>query len=171
MRTDVDVDRLVIGPGAGRPVPALGMWHKVGRAQLGSGLVIMEGVITPGQLVLPHTHTREDECAYVLSGVLTYQLGDEVRPAAAGTYVVKPRGIPHAFWNATSEPARVLELHLPATFERFYDELAEIFAVHLPGSAQWRQDFDRLNARYGIIQHWDRAAELAERYDVGASRS
>jgi quercetin dioxygenase-like cupin family protein len=168
---ELDVERMLVGPDEGARIPVLDMWHKVSGAQLDGGLLIMEGVIAPGQLVVPHTHTREDECAYVLSGVLTYQIGDEVRTAFAGSYVAKPRGIPHAFWNASPEPARVMELHLPATFERFYDELAEIFAQHHPGSAPWREAFDRLNARYGVIQHWDRAAEIAARYNVGASRS
>jgi hypothetical protein len=89
----------------------------------------------------------------------------------AGTYVVKPRGIPHAFWNSSQEPARVLEIHLPATFDRFYDELADIFAVHEPGGTAWRHAFDELNERYGLIQHWDQVEQLANRYGVGAHRS
>ena len=64
-----DVDALIVGPKAGSAVPMLAMCSKVD-TQLGSRLLVMEGEIAPGQLILPHTHTREDECAYVPSGEL-----------------------------------------------------------------------------------------------------
>ena len=51
-----------------------------------------------------HTHEREDEYSYVLSGRLTAQVGDSVIEAGPGELVVKPRGIPHTFWN--TEPSR-----------------------------------------------------------------
>jgi quercetin dioxygenase-like cupin family protein len=169
--TGVDIDALVVGPGGGEAIAGFGMWHKVSARHLDGQLLVMEGEIRPGQLIFPHTHSREDECAYVISGTVHYEIGDEVRAATAGTYVVKPRGVPHAFWNSGTEPARVLEMHVPATFERFYDELASIFATHAVGSQQWRDEFDRLNGRYGIIQHWDRVAEIYSQYGVGGELS
>ena len=165
------LDSLVVEPGGGARVPVLKMLHKVEAFHLDGRLLVLEGEIPPGQLIVPHTHTSEDECAYVLSGELTYQIGEEVRAAPAGTYVVKPRGIPHAFWNASSKPARVMEMHVPATMDRFYDELAEIFAEQEPGTHGWQQAFDGLSKRHGITQHWDRVAELSRRYGVGASPS
>ena len=57
------------------------------------------------------------------------QIGDEVEEAGPGELVAKPRGIPHAFWNAGDEPARLLELISPAGFERYFEELAP----HLAG--------------------------------------
>jgi quercetin dioxygenase-like cupin family protein len=162
---------LVIDAADGRQVPALGMVHKVGGDLLDGRMLIMEGVIGPGQLIVPHTHTREDECAYILAGTLTYQIGEQVREVEAGAYVVKPRGVPHAFWNDSALPARVLEIHLPATFDRFYDELAAIFTSHDPAEPAWQREFDQLNERYGLIQHWDLAQQIAERYGVGAHRS
>jgi quercetin dioxygenase-like cupin family protein len=167
----VHADDLVIGPDRGDDVPALGMRHKVDATHCGGRLLVMEGEILPGQLIPPHTHSREDECAYILSGVLMYQLGEEVRTVSAGTYVVKPRGVPHAFWNAGSEPARVMELHVPATFARFYDELAAVFAAYAAGTEEWRAEFDLLNARYGLVQHWDRVAGISARYGVGLGPS
>ena len=114
--TDAGLKALIVKPDGGSAVPLLGMWHKVDAGHLDGRLLVMEGEIQPGQLIVPHTHTREDECAYVLSGELTYQLGDEVRPVTAGSYVVKPRGIRHAFWNSGAQPARVVEMLVPATF-------------------------------------------------------
>jgi mannose-6-phosphate isomerase-like protein (cupin superfamily) len=165
-----DTDALIVRPEDGAPIPMLAMWRKVA-AQVDGGLLVMEGEIAPGQLILPHTHTREDECAYVLAGELTYQLGEDVWTVTAGSYVVKPRGIPHAFWNAGAHPARVMEMHAPGQMTGFYAELAAIFQTEEPGSQAWQRAFAGLNERYGIIQHWDRVAELSSRYGVGASRS
>lgn len=166
-----DGEPLIVKPDDGPEVPVLGMRHKVDAGHLNGRLLVMEGEIQPGQLIVPHTHTREDECAYLLSGELTYQLGDQVRLVTAGSYVVKPRGIPHAFWNSGTEPARVVEMHVPATFSRFYDDLATVFEASEPGSPGWQQSIDDLNDRYGIVQHWDRTGEISRRYGVGAARS
>jgi hypothetical protein len=40
------------------------------------------------------------------------QIGDQFIEAPAGSYVIKPRGLPHAFWNPGSTPALALE-HQP----------------------------------------------------------
>ncbi|MEO7235913.1 MAG: cupin domain-containing protein, partial [Lapillicoccus sp.] len=112
-----------VNPGQGELITGLGMQHKVGASALGGQLFIVEGVIPPGVLVTPHTHTREDECSYILDGTLVYLVGDEEVEVTAGAYVVKPRGVRHAFWNASDQPARVLEMHTPATFENYYDKL------------------------------------------------
>lgn len=68
----------------------------------------------------PHTHTREDEHFYVLSGSMTFEVGDRTYDAAAGTLVVAPRGIRHTLRNNGGEPARVLLLITPAGFENFF---------------------------------------------------
>ena len=46
-----------------------------------------------------HTHRHEDEWSFVLDGEIGVQLGDDVHVARAGDLVLKPRGLPHAFWN------------------------------------------------------------------------
>ena len=109
---------------------------------------IVEHDLPAGQLGAPiHTHEREDEYSYVLSGRLTVQLGDEVREAGPGELVVKPRGIPHTFWNAGTETVRFLEIISPAGFEEYFFALAEPFnARDLPGMAAIRERF-RLEVR------------------------
>jgi quercetin dioxygenase-like cupin family protein len=74
----------------------------------------------------PHTHVREDEYSFVLEGRIGLQIGDEVIEAGPGDLVLKPRGIQHAFWNAGDEPARVLEIISPASFENYFRELAPL---------------------------------------------
>jgi quercetin dioxygenase-like cupin family protein len=50
----------------------------------------------------------------VLEGEIGVQIGEEVRVACPGDLVFKPRGVPHAFWNAGDTPARALEIISPA---------------------------------------------------------
>ncbi|MDQ2941416.1 MAG: cupin domain-containing protein, partial [Chloroflexota bacterium] len=64
-----------------------------------------------------------------LEGRLGVQLGDDVIEAAPGVLVFKPRGVPHTFWNAGDEPARLLELISPAGFENYFREMAPLLAA------------------------------------------
>src|SRR5688500_9799867 len=61
---------------------------------------VVEHTIAPRTLAAPtHTHENEDEYSFVLAGRMGAQIGDEVLEAGPGDLVLKPRGIPHAFWN------------------------------------------------------------------------
>jgi uncharacterized cupin superfamily protein len=57
--------------------------------------------------VLPHVHLREDEYPYVLEGTIGARVGDHKAIAGRGSYVIKPRGLIHTFWNPSREPARL----------------------------------------------------------------
>ena len=93
-----------------------------------------------------HTHSREDEWTFVLQGQVGVEVGDEVFLATAGDLILKPREVPHAFWNPTDEPARLLEVVTPGGFETYFEGLGEILAAPEP-------DFGRLGelaARHGL---------------------
>jgi quercetin dioxygenase-like cupin family protein len=117
-----DPESPIIRPGGGARVHAMDMVHTVDAHRLGGRPLVMEGRIAPGALVPPHTHTREDQSSSVISARVVFQVGEDVVTADAGSYVIKPCGVSHAFWNPGSEPARVMELHVPATFASYYDE-------------------------------------------------
>ena len=157
---------IVVRPGEGALVRGMNMVHKVDAGRLEGGLLIMEGEIAPGGLIPPHTHSREDECSYVVTGEVMFQVGDDVLTAGPGSYVIKPRGIAHAFWNSGGEPAQVMEIHVPATFGRFYDELGATFADPSMSEQERREAQGALHARYGLTFHWDRIPQLIERYGV-----
>ena len=74
--------------------------------------------------------------------------------------------MPHAFWNSGGEPARLIEIHVPATFDRFYDELAATMADASMSDQERREAQEALHARYGLTFHWDRTPQLMERYGV-----
>jgi quercetin dioxygenase-like cupin family protein len=108
---------------------------------------VLEFRLEPGRLIPPHAHSREHEVSYVLEGEIGVRIGAEELTAKQGCLVVKRPQVVHAWWNATSTPARVLEVISPAGFERYFRELAEIHAAH--GLREPRLVAD-LQKRYGV---------------------
>ncbi len=73
-----------------------------------------------------HTHPREDEWSYVLGGEVGVELDGSATVARPGDLMLKPRGVPHAFWNAGDAPARLLEVITPGGFEDYFAALGEV---------------------------------------------
>lgn len=71
---------------------------------------------------LPHVHSREEECSYVLEGEVILWIGDTRTVARAGAFVGLPVGVPHAFKNEAEQPARLLFTVVPAGLEGFFFE-------------------------------------------------
>ena len=107
----------------------LALQFKLRAEQTGGQLSTTETTLDPHRLVPPHIHADEDEYAYVAAGTLGVRVGDEEFEAAQGCYLIKPRGVAHAFWNPTDELARTVEVVVPAGFETFFEELAEAAAT------------------------------------------
>src|ERR1051325_3231144 len=78
---------------------SIGAHFKVGKADTGGQYSIVEHPLAPGALVPPHCHAREDELMYVIEGEIGARIGDRVLHAAQGSYLFKPRGVPHTFWH------------------------------------------------------------------------
>ena len=119
---------LVIPPREGKAVSSggFGAIFKISGDSSEGRFSIVEHPIDPGRMVHPHVHAHEDEFSYILEGEIGARVGDEVVQATTGSYVFKPRGLPHTFWNATTQPARLLELISPAGFEQYFAELADL---------------------------------------------
>jgi mannose-6-phosphate isomerase-like protein (cupin superfamily) len=121
---------------------------------------LVEHPIAPRTLAAPmHAHRHEDEYTYVLEGEIGVQIGDDVRYATAGDVVFKPRGIPHAFWNRTDEPARALEIISPGGFEQYFAELAPLVTQCPPDLA----GVAALAERYGLDMDPESIGTLCER--------
>jgi mannose-6-phosphate isomerase-like protein (cupin superfamily) len=65
-----------------------------------------------------HVHEDEDDAFYILEGEITFALGDREVVARPGTFVLVPPGVEHTFANRTTAPARILNIHAPAGFDR-----------------------------------------------------
>ncbi len=110
-----------------------------------------------------HTHSREDEYSYILEGEVTFQIGDQVFTAGPGSWVRKPRGIPHTFWNAGSAPALILEVISPAGFEGYFAEIGALLAAGGPPDFQ---KLGKIAEQYGLSMDRSSVAELSQKYGV-----
>ncbi len=124
-------DDIMLASGEGRTVQlqGLGVRFLVSGDQTGGRFAMVKHPLAPRALGSPlHTHENEDEISSVLEGEIGVQVGEQVHVARPGAVVFKPRGIPHAFWNAGDTPARLLEVITPAGFEGYFEEAAQLFA-------------------------------------------
>ena len=158
-------EKVLIGPDEGAYLPVLGITHKVTGEAFGGALTSIEGLILPGDLIPPHTHAREDECAFVLEGELTFDVGGEIVVAPAGSFVLKPRGVYHAFCNAGTEVARVLEFHTPGAFEGYYDEYERIVGSDMGKDERLKARVE-LGERYGVVWHDELIPEAMARFGI-----
>jgi mannose-6-phosphate isomerase-like protein (cupin superfamily) len=122
--------------------------------------------IPPRALAAPvHTHERQDEYSFVLAGRLGAQIGDEVVEAGPGDLVLKPRGIPHAYWNPGDEETHLLEIISPAGFEQYFADLAPELAR--PGGPDL-EALAEIRARYGLTMNITSRERLIEEHKLEA---
>ncbi len=70
----------------------------------------------------PHRHLWSDETFYLLDGAITFLVGEEIRSARKGDYLVIPRNTRHGF-RVDSDTARILNGYTPASMESMLSEL------------------------------------------------
>jgi quercetin dioxygenase-like cupin family protein len=117
-------------------------------SQTAGRLSVLEHPLAPRALGSPiHTHRDEDEYSVVLEGVVGAQIADQVIEAGPGGVLVKPRGVPHAFWNPSDQPTRLLEIISPAGFEQYFSGLADILSGPEPPDTG---QLAALAERYGL---------------------
>jgi quercetin dioxygenase-like cupin family protein len=101
--------------------------------------ILLELKEMPGYKTNIHRHNRTDETFYVLDGVLTIRLLDKVSDYPAGSYVLIPRGTPHAQGNRGDVPVRLLLMMTPGGFERAFRDRIELFKTIKPGDPELRK--------------------------------
>ena len=118
----------------------------------GGRFSLMEQLLPQGSGPGPHKHTWSDETFYMLDGQITLLVGDEIRTARKGDFVMVPRDTRHAF-RVDSPTARFLNGYTPASMEALITELGTPAAARtLPPSGAAPQP--RMNPgslrRYGM---------------------
>jgi quercetin dioxygenase-like cupin family protein len=147
--------------------PRLGNRYLLRGDETGGRFALLEHTIPPRALAAPmHTHEREDEFSLVLQGHVGAQVGDEVIVAGPGELIRKPRGVPHAFWNAGDEEARLMEMISPAGFEAYFAEMAPILNADGPPDAA---ALAAVQARYGLTMDMSSVDRLAREHDLAVA--
>jgi mannose-6-phosphate isomerase-like protein (cupin superfamily) len=138
---------------------AFGVHWKIDSADSEGRFSVVHHPIAPRSLVAPlHRHHREDEYSFVITGKLGALLGDDVVTAGPGSWVFKPRGQWHTFWNAGDVPCEIIEVISPGGFEDFFRELTEAWGnpdLMIP-----------LCAKYELDMKLDSVPELCERFGL-----
>jgi len=89
-------------------VGPLGIRHLNRRPRQRGGMEVFELSVPPNSSVPPpHSHTANEECVYVLEGVLRYAVDDVARDLHPWRLDVHaPRGSVHQFSNPHDAPSR-----------------------------------------------------------------
>ena len=113
-----------------------------------NGLGMFELTVPPGSNVPPpHSHSNNEECVYVLAGVLRYSVAGETRDLTAGQTMRTPKGAVHAFSNPFAETARALIVMSPDVGAQYFRDVAAVINVGgPPDKAALVSDM----ARYGL---------------------
>ena len=89
----------------------------------GDSVMLFEETAPVGTDTTFHLHHVSDEVAWVLSGEITFKIGDEVTVCGPGTRAFMPRDVPHAWKSTGAEPGCVLFLYTPGRAGKTFEEL------------------------------------------------
>ena len=113
------------------------------------GLGLFEMKVPAGAHVPPpHSHTNNEECVYVLEGVLRYSVDDETRDLKPGEWMSTPRGSVHHFSNPGSETARAFVMLTPDIGEQFFRDVGALAGA---GGASHRAKLMEVMTQYGLV--------------------
>jgi quercetin dioxygenase-like cupin family protein len=140
-------------PGSGPTLDVLGVAHiyKAMANETGQQFSVWESIVPPGAGAPAHTHTREDEAFYVLSGEVEIELEGAADPLrlGAGGFLFAPRNRRHGYRNTGAVAARLLVFAIPGA------GLDRMFAA-----------FDAMSKRTAQMPTIDTIAAIAEQYGV-----
>ncbi len=113
------------------------------------GLGLFEMKVPAGAHVPPpHSHTQNEECVYVLEGVLRYSVDGETRDLTPGEWMRTPRGSVHHFSNPCDEIVRALVMLTPDIGEQYFRDVAALVAA---GGPPDQAKLTAVMERYGLV--------------------
>jgi quercetin dioxygenase-like cupin family protein len=113
------------------------------------GMGVFELSVPPNsQVPPPHSHTRNEECVYVLEGTLRYSVDGDSRDLQPGDWMFSPRGSVHQFSNPHGAPARALIVNTPDIGEQYFLDVRDVVAA---GGPPDRAKLMAVMTRYGLV--------------------
>ncbi|MEJ2345255.1 MAG: cupin domain-containing protein [Gammaproteobacteria bacterium] len=113
------------------------------------GLGLFEMTVPAGAPVPPpHSHSNNEECIYMLEGVLRYTVDNDTRDLKPGEWMSTPRGSVHQFSNPGAETARALVMLTPDIGAQFFRDVGSLAGA---GGPPDRVKLAAVMARYGLV--------------------
>jgi quercetin dioxygenase-like cupin family protein len=110
-------------------------------------LGVFELTVPPGARVPPpHSHTKNEECVYVLEGTLRYAVDADARDLRPGEWMRTPPGSVHQFSNPHAQTARALIILTPDIGEQYFHDVAAV--VDQGGQPGMLRE---VMSRYGLV--------------------
>ena len=122
----MDANGLVVMPGKGpvwKMAPGRSSTLKLRNGETDESVMIFEEVAPVGTVTPMHLHHDSDEIAYVLSGEITFKIGDAVTVGGPGTCAFMPRDVAHAWKSTGAETGRVLFVNEDTEVTNFGEHL------------------------------------------------
>lgn len=122
----MDAKGLVVLPAQGslRPMaPGRSATLKFQSGETGESIMMFEEEAPAGADTPLHLHHDSDELTYVLSGEITFKIGDEITVGGPGTCAFVRRGITHAWKNTSTKTGRALFMYTPAHAGKLFEFL------------------------------------------------
>jgi quercetin dioxygenase-like cupin family protein len=161
MNSDANRDLTQLSPlwraaGTGPTLDVLGVPHiyKAMADDTGHQFSVWESIVPPGAGTPAHTHTREDEAFYVLSGEVLFEVegtADSLRLGTGG-FLFAPRNRRHAYRNTGPVAAHLLVFAIPgAGLDRMFAAFnaASKRAAHMPDVGT----ITAIAEQYGVVIH------------------
>ena len=100
---------------------------------------VLEVTELPGYKTSWHRHNHTEETFYVLEGVLTFKINDQVAEYPAGSYVWVPHGTPHGQGNFSKNPVRFILTVTPGGYDHRFRERIELYKTTKPGDPDFQK--------------------------------
>ena len=110
----MNTSNIAVAPGQDSTSPGRVFSLKLVGGETGGSIMMFEETVPVGTRSTLHLHHDSDEVAYVLSGEVTFLIGDDVTVGGPGSCTFMPRGVRHAWKCTGGQAGRVLFLYTPA---------------------------------------------------------
>src|SRR5215813_13412561 len=118
----MDTPNIAAPPRQAPASPGRSFSLKLRGGETGDSIMMFEETVPAGTKSTFHLHHHSDEVAYVLSGEVTFLIGDDVTVGGPGTCAFMPRGVRHAWKSTGAETGCVLFLYTPAKASGLIEE-------------------------------------------------
>src|SRR5690242_9205825 len=113
-------------------------------AETGESVMMFEETAPSGTETTFHLHHDSDEVAYVLSGEITFKIGEEVTIGGPGACAFMPKSVPHAWKNTGAAAGQVLFFYAPGGAGKFFEA-----RLDQPAGSITDADAVEMRKRYG----------------------